>query len=232
MISKKTTIFKRNNKQYRFDFEAFDRLFRNYAKRKEMTYETLEGILGDYSGFSKEAVHNWRFRSNGPRDIETISKLAEGLEINSDTHLLREIIIEGDKKRMDKNALTERQLNAAKRIYSAIVVFMNDFERTMGFNDYWFQFNDLKNPEDGIYDLVEKKHNEIFLVYEEEYFDLHGTEIYEEYGEFINNALYDTYDGKLSYAYRFEAEPEGNPTVSEDYDKAMNQLNGIIEKYT
>ena len=40
-----------------------------------------------------------------------------------------------------------------------------------------------------------------------------------------------TYDGKCSYAYRFEAIPDGNPTTDEDYNEALKKLNGIIEKY-
>ena len=47
--------------------------------------------------------------------------------------------------------------------------------------------------------------------------------------------LYDTYSGKCSYAYRFEAPvetPDGKQTgitLSEDYTKAVSLLNEIIE---
>ena len=41
----------------------------------------------------------------------------------------------------------------------------------------------------------------------------------------------DTYDGKLSYAYRFEALVEGHPTTEDDYSKAMKKFNQIITKY-
>ena len=68
----------------------------------------------------------------------------------------------------------------------------------------------------------------IFLVIKLEYFDLLECEIVYE---FVNNDLYDIYEGKVSYAYRFEAIPDGNPTTSEDYSQAMNRLNSIIEKY-
>lgn len=74
--------------------------------------------------------------------------------------------------------------------------------------------------------------NEVFLVYDQEYFDLHDHPIYDDFGEFLSEDLYETFSGKLSCAYRFEASPEnGRPTVSQDYDKAMIKLNAIIDKY-
>lgn len=40
------------------------------------------------------------------------------------------------------------------------------------------------------------------------------------------------YDGKLGYEYRIKAyDHNGNPTTNDDYVKAMNKLNSIIEKY-
>ena len=35
-----------------------------------------------------------------------------------------------------------------------------------------------------------------------------------------------------NYAYRFEAIPDGNPTIFDDYSKALQRINEIIEKYT
>ena len=87
------------------------------------------------------------------------------------------------------------------------------------------------NPEFEINNLVDSYMYKIFLVIKQEYFDLHDCDIYDELYEFVNNDLYDIYEGKVSYAYRFEAIPDGNPTTSEDYSQAMNRLNSIIEKY-
>jgi hypothetical protein len=50
--------------------------------------------------------------------------------------------------------------------------------------------------------------------------------------EYSENDLYDIFDGKLGYAYRFEAIPDGNPTTQDDYNKALKSLNEIVEKYT
>ena len=56
-------------------------------------------------------------------------------------------------------------------------------------------------------------------------------QIYTDLSNFIYNDLYDIYDGKLTYAYRFEAIPDGNPTTDEDYIKAYKKLNEIIDSY-
>ena len=79
--------------------------------------------------------------------------------------------------------------------------------------------------------MADDMHRKIELVLDQEYFDLRDTDIYNELCEFVSDDLIDIYDGKVSYAYRFEAHADGNPTTSEDYDKAMIKLNGIIEKY-
>jgi hypothetical protein len=43
--------------------------------------------------------------------------------------------------------------------------------------------------------------------------------------------LWETFDGKLGYAYRFEAIADGNPTTEDDYNKALKRINEIIEQY-
>ena len=120
-----------------------------------------------------------------------------------------------------------------KRIYDICIWFLDQFYLTDGFNDYWYKFKDAgaNNPEFEINNLVDSYMYKIFLVIKQEYFDLHDCDIYDELYEFVNNDLYDIYEGKVSYAYRFEAIPDGNPTTSEDYSQAMNRLNSIIEKY-
>ena len=84
----------------------------------------------------------------------------------------------------------------------------------------------------GIYDYAQNKIEKVQKVFLKEYFYLHDTEVYEELNNYIENDLYDTFDGKLSYAYRFEAIPDGHPTTFDDYSKALQRINEIIEKYT
>ncbi len=231
MISKKTTTFSIDGKNYRFDFDAFNSAFRLYARKKGFTLGFLEETLAASCSCSPDAVHNWRFRSNGPGDIEMVTRLTSALGIDKPHYFLKEIIERKEEPKMAKIKLEERQLDAAKRIYSAITKFLHEFYRSDGFNDYWFKYTNWGDPEEGIYQAVEKMHDHLFLVLEQEYFDLHNTGIYEAFSEFLHNDLYETYDGKLSYAYRFEAIPDGNPTVSDDYNKALDSLNLILETY-
>jgi len=55
--------------------------------------------------------------------------------------------------------------------------------------------------------------------------------IYADLSNFIDNDLCDIYDGKLAYAYRFEAKVSGSPTTTEDYISAYNKLQEIIDTY-
>ena len=128
--------------------------------------------------------------------------------------------------------LTDRQLSAVKRIYDICVWFLHEFEKSDGFNNYWYKFaqKGASDPKSEIEELADGMHAKVILVLDQEYFDLRECEIYDELCEFVNEDLVNTYDRKLSYAYRFEAIPDGNPTTTEDYDKAMIRLKTIIEK--
>lgn len=68
------------------------------------------------------------------------------------------------------------------------------------------------------------------LVLNQEYFDLHDQDIYDDFCEFANEDLIHVYDGKLRYAYRFEADGINESTAWQDYEKAMTRLNKIIER--
>lgn len=132
------------------------------------------------------------------------------------------------------NKLTDRQMSAAKRIYDICIWFLDEFDHTDGFNDLWLDFKErgAVDPELAINDHVEKLLRKVNLLIDQEYFDLRGCEVYNVLCEFVSEDLQNTYSGKLSYAYRFEADSEANPSVSQDYDKAMIRLNSIIDQYT
>ena len=129
--------------------------------------------------------------------------------------------------------LTDRQKDAAKRIYDVCIWFLNEFDHSDGFNDYWSQFADAgsKDPQKDIRQKVELLWRKVELVLDQEYFDLRGCDIYDDFCEFIYEDLINTYDRKLDYGYRFEARTNGNAITHEDYDRAMIRLNTIIEKY-
>lgn len=67
------------------------------------------------------------------------------------------------------------------------------------------------------------------LRYEKERMLLKNTEVYEQIGNYIYNDLYDIFSNKLDYEYRFEAIVDGNPTTDEDYDKALDKINSIVD---
>lgn len=228
MHSMETKIFNLDGQKLRFDARTFEYSFRAYAQDSKMKKKDLEELLAEKVGVSREAVHNWRFAKNGPSDIEMIQKLAEVLNIKEWRVFTKsasggEMVVQ----------LTERQKDACKRVYDSIVEFLFEFKQTSGFNDYWFQYSssEEKNVENMIYGRVEEKVDHLFLVLDKEYFDLGKHEIYEKLCEYVSENIYDLFDGKLSYAYRFEAAASGNLTTLEDYDHAMKALNEIIEEY-
>ena len=151
-------------------------------------------------------------------------------------NLLKEI-----RKDIPKMKYEQCQLESIKRIYDAIIIFLEKFLNTDGFNDLWIEFIDkgINNEfiEDKLYDYAMKQIDNVNLILKQEYFYLHNLSIYDNLNTFINDDLINTFDGKLSYAYRFESlveDKNGNrgTTTSEDYLKALNKINGIIEEIT
>lgn len=231
MISKNFRNFDVDGIIMKFDSNKFNNFFRKHCRLKKMKVKSLEISLGDYVFVTDSAVHQWRFGNNGPSDIETIKKISEFFNFHSFKCLLMEA------KEFNKMNYSELQIKSFKKIYDAIIDFLNEFEKTMGFNDLWFEFRDkgAKDPEVFILDYADKLIDKIWLVYKKEYFYLHDTEAYNKIGDYISDVLYDTYDGKCSYAYRFEAPVENidgtrsGITLQEDYEKAISLLNKIAD---
>ena len=218
--------FEIDGKTLMFSFSKFSELFKNYRKKYELKVDELEQELADKLYAQKSTIHSWKFGPSGPNDLETIINLAKCLELDNYTYLLKE------EKIMTK--LTDLQLQSAKRIYDALVGFLHEFEVTGGFTtSMWYnlQKGGSDNPEEDMYEYIQKLEDKIHLIFRQEYFFLHDLPIYNELLNYMDEDLVETYDGKLSYAYRFEAIPAGNPTTDEDYEKAVNKLNSIIEKY-
>ena len=132
-------------------------------------------------------------------------------------------------------ALNELQLVSLKRIYDAIIDFLTDFEETDGFTgNLWYEYvrRGSKDPEYEIYLYAEEKRNHVMRIVQKEYFYLRTTKVYQEIEEYVENDLCEIFDGKLEYAYRFEAVVDGHPTTIDDYNHALNRINEIINKYT
>lgn len=211
-----------------FNFEAFITAFKAFHRRRKIKVSEAEAYLADQLHISQDAVHSWRNKRNAPADLETVKALAKALKMSDYTTILCDT--EGAH---NMNHLTERQKDAVKRIYDACISYLHEFYYSDGFNEYWLNYKDAgyNNPEEKISESVEAKLRKIDLVMSQEYFDLHGCQIYEDLYEYVNEDLIDIYNGKISYAYRFEAMVDGNPTTDDDYTKALNRLNEIIKAF-
>ena len=128
-----------------------------------------------------------------------------------------------------------------KRIYDAIIEYLDTFQRTDGFNDYWYnlaeQGTKTEYIEDLLYEIAEKEQHKVELVLSKEYIELHKLPVYGRLEEYVCDDLCEIYNGKLSYAYRFEAPVEnvdgtrGGVTTSEDYTRALKKINDVLENY-
>ena len=177
--SKKTKIFEIGNKKYRFSCSKFKFVFDDYCKNKNITKEELEIQLSRKLSVSVSAIHNWRFNSNGPSTIDMIVLISDVLCRGNYLSLMEEDIIMEEK--VEENIIvneqyTELQILSIKRIYDIIISFLHEFNYTGGFTTalwYDFYYKGVDNPEEAIYEYVEKKMEEIYLVTEQEYFYLH-----------------------------------------------------------
>lgn len=242
--------FKINNKVYVFSSTKFSEYFctyRNntnnrikdnneYEQKEKMTVGDLEDEIAKFVSVEKSTVHSWKFGPSGPSDIEIIKKITEFFGLEDVKYLMKE--------EKDKMKLTDLQLCSIKKIYDSIVSFLNEFDLTDGFTtSLWDEYvNKLKikyintrytvsddEVEEEINLYIESLIDNIRLVFRQEYFYLHDLLIYNELINYVDEALPKIYCGKLGCAYRREAIHEGNPTTQEDYDKAMDTLNSIIE---
>lgn len=217
-----------DGKKMTFNPCAFKTVFERHCRSLKTTFSKFEARLSEQLNISTDTIHGWRYGKNAPSGIEYVKELATVLELKDYTLLLTE-----NDGGHDMNQLADWQLDAVKRIYDSCIWFLDEFNHSDGFNDYWLTFKQkgAKNTEVAICDYAEEMMRKINLVLSQEYFDLCHCNIYDELCEYVGEDLVDIYDGKVSYAYRFEASVNGNPSTEEDYDKAMVKLLGIIEKY-
>ena len=229
MISKKTKKFRIEDLVYRFDFQSFSIYVEKYAKVKKTSKTKVFELIAQTVCVTPEAVKQWNYGNNGPSEIDIIQKAAALLNVRDYLNLMKKV--EED----EEMVLSNLQIESLKRIYDDVIEYLNDFYKTDGFTGaLWYVYHDqgYKDPEDKIYEYAEEKIEKVLLTIQKEYFYLHDTEVYSEILEYSENDLYDIFDGKLGYAYRFEAVPDGNPTTQDDYSKALKRLNEIVEKYT
>lgn len=211
-----------------FNKIAFNHLMKQKSRKDRISVSKLEQLLAEKLQIAVNTVHKWNYNGGGPSDYNMVVQLAEFFGA-SEAAMLLTFIDEGEN---NMTHLTDRQLSAVKRIYDICIWFLYEFERSDGFNNYWHQFSQqgFSDPKTQIEELADGMLAKVQLVLDQEYFDLRGCDIYDELCKFVDEDLLDTYDGKLSYAYRFEAITNGNPATTEDYNKAIIRLHAIIDK--
>lgn len=234
-MQKETKIFNVDGTNMQFNSEAFNMFFKDYKKREEIKIQELESNLGEDLGVTRDAVHNWRFGQTGPSDIETINKISDYFGLSDYKVLLKE------RKEDVVMQITERQKNSLKKIYDAIIDFLIEFQKTDGFNNYWYDFAKVckseEHVENNLYYVAEEAQNKVINVFQKEYIIIHKLEIYPQLEEYVYDDLCDIYNGKLSYAYRFEAGVENvdgtrdTVTTSEDYTAALTKINDLLDPY-
>ena len=227
MKNGQTRVFTENGIHYAFNSQAFRSRIDSMARERSISKGKITDELADALSVTPDAINNWKYGKNGPADLDTIKRSADFF------HVDWTLFVKNADGGNTMAQLTERQKDAVKRIYDILIWFLEEFSNTDGFNDWWLEFKDAgwKNPENAIYDRIAQMERKINLVLNQEYFDLHNHEIYDELCEFASEGLSNVYNGKVSYAYRFEADGEHDPTVWQDYEKAMQHLNEIIERY-
>lgn len=227
--------YKIDGKNMQFDSVSFKTLFASNRERNGMSVMEYETELGEAIGVSGNAIHNWRFNMNGPSDVEIIKQLAKSLNLSDYQLLLK------DGKENAAMQISERQKDSLKRVYDAVIEYLEEFQCSDGFNDYWHKLSrhgvDSKKVESMLYEIAENEQHKVELVLSKEYIELHNLPVYGQLEEYVYDYLGDTYNEKLSYAYRFEAGVEkidgtrDTVTTEEDYTRALKKINDILEAY-
>ncbi len=219
--------YKYKNSFYFFNHDMFNNMFNKKMQKDKIMIKDMEEQLANALNVSKDSVHNWRYKTYSPNGLDLIKDIANYFGYEEDILLCKK----GGDIKMKK--LSEIELISVKRIYESIIEFLEYFYKTNGFNDLWFDFENLDSSlrEGKLWEIAEKEHDKVMLSLKKEYPIIGKMQIYTVLSNFIYNDLYDIYDGKLTYAYRFEAIPDGNPTTDEDYTKTYKKLNEIIDSY-
>ena len=227
MKSKEMTVFDINSEEYQFDSFCFNQYVDHKAKNEKIRKGDIENILAQKISVSSSAIHNWRFGCNGPSGIELIKDVAEYFNID----YMKLLKTKEEIKEMEK--LSVLQIESLKRIFDAIIDFLDDFDKTDGFTGtLWSEFyrQGINDIEEAIYLYAEEQHGKVKNVFLKEYFYLKITSVYQEIENYIDVDLFDVFDGKLEYAYRHDAPIEGNPRTEDDYIKSLNGIKNIIDK--
>ena len=155
MKSKEMTVFNIDGQFYQFDCFCFNQYVDKKSTTDRIRKTEIENKIAEKVSVSSSAIHNWRFGSNGPSGLDLIKDVAEYFNIDFMMLLKKKEEI----KEMEK--LSVLQIESLKRIFDAIIDFLDDFEKKDGFTGVlWYDF-----VRDGVKDVEE----EIWLYAEEQY---------------------------------------------------------------
>lgn len=226
MISRNLRKFYVDEHQMSFDIETFRRLFMKFKSNHKVG--EYESILADVLCVDRATIHNWRMNSNGPSDLDKIKSLAAYWNIDYKT------LLKFSGCEIMNLKLTDREKEALRRVYGSILDFLDLFERTDGF--IWtaniYKYEGYGNK-DGA-DIACDAYNSLFSALEHEYIDLGNHPLYDVLYNYIDEELFQIFDGKLDPDYRFDPIDNNgnmNPSVQEDSENARKKLRQIIDSY-
>ena len=244
-----TRGFHIDGETYYFNFKEFQRAFRNYnlhINQETTTLTKCEELLAEKLGIGPGTVHGWRYEKNGPKDLDTVKELSAELGLESHMELLYTNEHMEEDKCMEntipvKITVTERQLDSLKKIYDAFIIFLDEYGRTEGFNDYCPDFNKIKDLNQrnsakmkfymGLHDKIDM----IALVYQQETVVLHQLDM-EDLEDLLYEDLIELYMDQLNHGFRFNAKIREDHTwtevpwdVAKDY--ILDKLNEFMFQY-
>ena len=205
-------------KKVTFNKVGFKQALKEKSKRQKISISVLEKTIAEKLCVAADTVHKWNYGKVGPGDYSMIVQIADILKI--DMSYLLEFSNKGEN---DMIHFSDRQMAAIKRIYDRCIWFLHEFEITDGFNAYKPDFTDagFSNPGAKVTERVDAMLWDVQLVLDQEYFDLHNCEIYDQLCDFVNIDLRDIYSEKLDYG--------SLDIIRSNYNKAMIHINTIIE---
>lgn len=235
-MEKKTRTYEIEGKTYEFDISMFNRIIESYKKNNDIKKSSdFQSLFCEKMNIGESTYRSWKSGNNAPSTMEDINKVATFFECNSNL-LLKEKLEENMTK------ATERQKDSLKRIYDAVIKYLDRFYSTSGFNDLWADYIDqgfsAKQIENTLYDIAEREIHKVQFVVDQEYIELFRLDdVYQQLNDYITDCLIETYNDKLSYGYRYEAPVatinggQSGVTTDEDYIIALKQINELLEPY-
>ncbi len=222
-------------KEMSFDCLRLKRAAAAYQKINSINRaDMLEAIARDV-GVSPSTVENWLRGKNAPVDLDVIEALSDALGLGGKMFLLAEV-----NRRSGMDRLSERQMTALKRISDKFIEYVSDYVNSEGYDKYYQKYaaEGCDNPREKVFELAESLYNDLLTVYHQEYFDLHGTDIYEkDLRLFIGSHQY-YYAGSVRnqipelIKYDEIKEKDIDMEVYMTYESDMDALRAIMTKYT